>query len=275
MQDRDLKFSDWPMFDRVMETNPDICRRVLEVILGISVDAVENITSEMAISPHLGARGVRFDVVVNAGDSVYDVELQCYAHSGLGRRMRYYQAAMDSTVLKPGEDYRQLPQSFIIFLCTFDQFEQGLPVYTFEMICDESAHVSLNHGFTWVVVNATAWNELPEGALRNLLQYIACHEEGDDPLVKSIASAVETANSDALWRRESVAMISMEEILRADARDMHEQGIAEGLEQGVAIGEERMAALMAFLLESGREEDALAAASDPATRAKLLAELGL
>lgn len=287
MQERNLKFSDWPMFDRVMETNPDICRRVLEVVLGISVEEVVSVTSEQSITPHLGSHGVRLDVVVGAGESVYDVELQCYDRGSLGRRMRYYQAAMDTSALRPGEDYEQLPQSYVIFLCTFDPFAQNLPVYTFDMICDENARVHLDHGFTWLVVNASAWRTLPEGSLRNLLQYVANQDEGDDPLVKSIASAVEEANGDALWRREGLAMLTLEEDMRMYADRMHRKGLEEGREEGLLEGrnqgfeegaaksEERMAALMAFLLENGRKEDALAAATDSTRRAELLAELKL
>lgn len=115
------------------------------------------------------------------------------------------------------------------------------------------------------------WGALSRGKAKSLLQYVMGQEGNDDPLVRDIAVAVEAANGDALWRREGLAMISMEEDLRAQARIKFERGI----EQGVAIGEERMAALMVLLLESGRREDALAAANDPVRRAELLVELGL
>ncbi len=291
MQDRDLKFSDWPMFDHIMEKHPDICRRLLEVVLGMPVAAVENITAERAILPRLGSLGVRLDVIMHAGGVAYDVEMQCYSRGKLGRRMRYNQSSMDSLALKPGEDYDRLPQSFIVFICTFDPFEHELPVYTFDMICDESAHVSLDHGFKWVVLNASAWRSLPAGELKDLLHYIQEQSVSDDRLVNDIATAVEEANDDAAWRQEGLAMITLEEDLRAQARMMKEaaleqglaegraegraEGLAEGRTEGVQQGEERMAALVAFLLEHGRSDDALAAASDPARRADLLEECGL
>ena len=37
---RNLKFSEWPMFNRVMEDDPDVCRRLLEVILDEPVERV-------------------------------------------------------------------------------------------------------------------------------------------------------------------------------------------------------------------------------------------
>lgn len=61
MEIRDLRFSDWPMFNRVMEDDPDVCRRILEVVLGEPVDRIENLTTERTFEPRLGARGVRMD----------------------------------------------------------------------------------------------------------------------------------------------------------------------------------------------------------------------
>ena len=37
---------------------------------------------------------------------------------------------MDVSQLKPGEDYDTLPESYVIFICTFDPFGKGLYKYT-------------------------------------------------------------------------------------------------------------------------------------------------
>lgn len=275
MEERDLKFSDWPMFDRVMESNPEICRRVLELLLGEPVAAVERIVSERSIAPRAGAHGVRLDVVMRAGGAIYDVEMQSYSRKDLGRRMRYYQAAMDTAALRPGMDYDSLPQGYVVFLCSYDHFGDNLPVYTFSMVCAESADAHLDHGFTWVIANASAWRKLPEGGLRNLLQYVAGKGGVDDPLVNEIAAAVEKANSDERWRRENFVMLTLEEDMRAQARIMHREGREEGLKEGLKEGEDRMAALIARLMESDRTDDAFAAVTDQARRVELFEELGV
>ena len=43
---RNLLFSEYPMFDRIMEERPDLCRRVLETALGVPVDEVRNVVAE-------------------------------------------------------------------------------------------------------------------------------------------------------------------------------------------------------------------------------------
>ena len=42
------------------------------------------------------------------------------------------------SVLDKNQPYEALPDAFIIFFCTFDYLEQGLPVYTFKTLCTEN-----------------------------------------------------------------------------------------------------------------------------------------
>ena len=87
---RNLLFSEYPMFDRIMEERPDLCRRVLETALGVPVDEVRNVVAERTLQPRVGSHGVRLDAWVRTSDALYDVEMQTYSREGLGRRMRYY-----------------------------------------------------------------------------------------------------------------------------------------------------------------------------------------
>ncbi|MCI9208946.1 MAG: hypothetical protein HFJ68_10525 [Adlercreutzia caecimuris] len=80
--------------------------------------------------------------------------------------------------------------------------------------------MGLGHGFSWVVLNASAWRALPEGGLRGLLRYVATEEVGDDKLAADLAAAVEAANEDAAWREEALTMLTIEEDMRAQARFM-------------------------------------------------------
>ena len=96
--------------------------------------------------------------------------------------------------------------------------------------------MGLGHGFSWVVLNASAWRALPEGGLRGLLRYVATEEVGDDKLAADLAAAVEAANEDAAWREEALTMLTIEEDMRAQARFMMEEAREEGLAKGLAEG---------------------------------------
>ena len=151
---RDLRFSDWPMFNRVVEESPDICRRLLEVILDEPLEAVELVIGERAIEPRLGARGVRLDAFVRGSGRIYDVEMQAQSVEALGRRMRYYQASMDTGELRKGKEYVHLPDSFIVFICRNDHFGRRQPIYRFSMACEQDSKTHLEEGMHWLVLNA-------------------------------------------------------------------------------------------------------------------------
>lgn len=276
---RDLLFSEYPMFDRIMEERPDLCRRVLETALGIPVDEVRNVVAERTLQPRIGSHGVRLDAMVHTADMVYDVEMQTFSRRGLGRRMRYYQGAMDTALLRPGATYDGLPDSYIVFICLRDEFGYGLPAYTFDMACDENGSVALGHGFKWVVLNASAWEMLPDGALHGLLRYVATGEAGGDELTIDLAAAVEAANEDAPWREESLIMLTIEEDMRAQYRllkkEAREEGLAEGHAEGLAEGADRLGKLMVRLMDAGRLEEARRAATDAEYREKLFRETSI
>ena len=52
-----------------------------------------------------------------------------------GRRMRYYQAAMDVGELGSGEDFGALPESYVLFFCRHDAYGKGEPAYVIERRC--------------------------------------------------------------------------------------------------------------------------------------------
>ena len=124
MSQGDLKFSDWPMFDRVMR-DPDVCRRFLQVVLGIEVGRLDYVDVEKSLFPDIEAKSVRLDVFAKDSSHVFDVEMQSLPERRLGRRLRYYQAAMDVTSMPTGVAYDGLPESYIIFLCGHESVWEG------------------------------------------------------------------------------------------------------------------------------------------------------
>lgn len=42
----------------------------------------------------------------------------------LSKRARYYHSQMDMELLRPGNDYAELPDTYVIFICDFDPFDQ-------------------------------------------------------------------------------------------------------------------------------------------------------
>ena len=221
MKENELEFSDWPIFDLLM-TNEELCRELLEVVLDAPVSNIEYIIAENDIRPTLTNHGVRLDAYVKTENEVCNIEMQTVKRAKLGRRLRFYQGAMDTLALRRGEHYGNLPPCYIVFICLHDPFNAGLPVYTLNVKCQENTSVKTDHGFTWIVLAAPAWDRLPPGRLRNLLHYIATGEAGDDRFATKLAAAVRAANGDEAWRKEKMALLTFEEDMEIQRRMLEE-----------------------------------------------------
>ncbi len=95
---------------------PEICRLVLEIILGCKMPEVK-VHAEHSVLVSSDFRSVRFDVYASDKLQVaYDVEAQNENEGNLPKRSRYYQAEMDVSSLKPGEDFNELKPGFYLHI---------------------------------------------------------------------------------------------------------------------------------------------------------------
>lgn len=119
-------------------SDPETCKLVIGILLGRKVYKV-NVKSENTLIFNPETKCVRLDI--HATDELevhYNLEAQNLDEHNLPKRCRYYQSEMDMTSLKPGQDYNDLKEAFVIFICTFDPFGYGLCRYTFERTCKEN-----------------------------------------------------------------------------------------------------------------------------------------
>ncbi len=271
---RDLTFSDWPMFDRVMR-NPGVCRQFLQVVLGIEVGRLDYVDIEKSLFPDIEAKSVRLDVFAKDSNRIFDVEMQAFPKSALGRRLRYYQAAMDITSTSPGARYEELPESFIIFLCRHDPFGKGIPRYTFKMHCSEDISANSGCGIAWIVLNAKAWEHCANPTLKSLLKYTTEGSVEDDALVKTIDGLVKEANENREWRKNAMGVMTLEHDMAVRINVARKEGLAEGKDQGEALEAKRYNSLIDVLLDANRSEDLKRAAHDDAYRDQLFKEFGI
>ena len=140
------------VFGKTMELYPDLCRRLLEIILNIEIAKIQYPEREKTIEARSDGKGIRLDVYVEDANEErwFDVEMQVADSANLAKRMRYYQGLIDLDKLKRGQHYGKLGKSFIIFICPFDYFKQGRHVYTFRERCDQDTALVLEQQkFFW------------------------------------------------------------------------------------------------------------------------------
>lgn len=246
MKDGMLEFKDAPMFGRVMR-DPEICKGVLERVLGFEVEHIEYLNTEQVLDPATDAKGVRLDVFVRNSEHVFDIEMQVAHDLELGKRLRYYQASLDQASLDKGTHYELLEESYVIFICDFDPYGFGLPAYRLERRCMEQGRVDVRDRSHWLVLNASAWSKDEVAARASLLEYVHTGAWPEDDLIRQIDASVQSANQDREWRRSAMGFMTVEHDHRARMYAATRRGLEQGRTEGLAKGRERG-------LEEGRQE---------------------
>ena len=130
--------------------------------------------------------------------------MQTTRHAGLAKRARLYQAHMDINQLQRGQFYTSLRPSFVIFICTFDPFDEGRYLYSFRNVCRETGAELDDEAYKLFFNTAGTRGEISD-SLREILRYMNDPksypvEKADLPLIRSIDEAVDDAKMSNEWR---------------------------------------------------------------------------
>lgn len=219
-----LKISNDFMFAKVMR-NPELCKGMLERLLDIKIDHIEYPEEQKVIDISKGSKSVRLDVYLkDEKGTVYNVEIQTTNNKNLPRRTRYYAGMIDLNAIEKGADYSELPQSFVIFICTFDAFGKGLWKYTFENVCKENLEVSLNDETYKIFFNTAGTKGSISEDTKNILRFIKNNTAKDD-FTRKLAQEVQKIKENKEWQVEYMTLLMRE-------REKYKEGIAEGVIQG-------------------------------------------
>ena len=150
----ELTISDDFMFYKVMQ-NSELCKELLEIILSVEIEKLEYISRQKVLRKKYDGKGIRLDVYTkDAEGTVYNLEMQAIKKSDIPKRSRYYQGVIDTDNFKEGADYNSLNKSIIIFICRFDLFKKGRPIYTFKSFCEEEVGLELGDEATRIFINS-------------------------------------------------------------------------------------------------------------------------
>lgn len=214
----ELKFTDNFVFCKVLENNLELCRQLLELILGITIKKVKLADKEKVLDITPDGKSVRLDIYVeDKYGTVYNIEMQVAVKFNLPRRARYYQGMIDLNSIEKGAKYELLKKSFVIFICMFDPFDVGLPVYTFTNRCKEKLDLELDDGTTKVFINPYGNTEKLSSELKAFFSYLK-EEITQSDFTKQLDDEVERVRENKEWRREYMAWISALEEAREEAR---------------------------------------------------------
>ena len=91
---------------------------------------------------NLQGKEVQLDIYAIADENVrYDVEVENSKKRAVPKRTRYYSSLIDANILKKGDDFTKLPESYVIFITKNDYFNKGLPIYHIKSYIEETKEV--------------------------------------------------------------------------------------------------------------------------------------
>ncbi len=224
------------IFCKVLEENPDVSKKILEMLLNIKIDRIEKTCSEYSLKTDFDSHGVRFDVYVKDGTGrCFDIEIQTSKVTKLAKRARYYQGLMDVDNIQSGGNYESLKESYVIFLCMGDAFGYNLPVYTFRYIALEDKAIEMGDGTVNVFFNAGMYDKMESEKLRSFFKYL-CGKTSKDNFTDRLSALVERVKMNAQWRHR---YMTWEQEMRIQAEEMAKnmaENIAKDMASGMANG---------------------------------------
>ena len=220
-----LNISNDFMFAKVMR-NPELCKEMLERLLDIQIDHIEYPEEQKVIDISKDSKSVRLDVYLkDEQGTVYNIEIQTTNKKNLPKRTRYYAGMIDLNAIEKGADYTELPQSFVIFICTFDAFGKGLWRYTFENRCKENNTLLLKDGTAKIFFNTTGTKGDISEDTKNILKFIENNTTEDD-FTEKLAQEVQKIKKNKEWQVEYMTLLMRE-------REKYKEGVAEGEIKGI------------------------------------------
>lgn len=253
------------MFRAVM-SDEKLCTEMMRRILpDIEINYISIPEAQKSIKETLGTRGVRFDLYAKSDNGkIYDIEIQTTDNKDLARRSRAYQLSMGLDVLnrdrsrskKDLKHYKNIPDSYVIFICMFDPFKMGRHIYTFKNICTEAKSLAFDDGAFTIFLNAEGKADDVNPKLRAFLDFLTGKETPGDEYINELARRLAISKASIEWRRIYMYDWIFESSKLEDAR---EEAAAKARAEATAEATDRSSAIWIESLKNlGLAEDVIA-----------------
>ncbi len=136
----DMDLFDDDLMSMVFDGNIEATELLLKIILKRNDIIVVSVVGQREFqNPVVGGRDIRLDIL--AKDSTgkhYNVEVQRKPEGAHIRRARFNSSMMDSRMLKAGQEFSELQDSYMVFITQTDIFGHGIPIYTINRHFEET-----------------------------------------------------------------------------------------------------------------------------------------
>ena len=242
--------------------NKSLCKQLLERVLHIQFKTIRYMETEKTMKAQLSSKNTRLDVYVEDKDgNVADIEMQTTDTKSvinyderdektiireLPLRTRYYQNIIGTNMLRKGMHYRELRKAYVIFICTFDPFGTGLPVYHFTYRCKENGNLQMGDLTENIFLNVKAADKTDDEELAAFLRYVNGQRATTSFTRMLDKEATRIKNNDD-WRLKAMT-------LDMEIKDMKKREREKGKQEGLKAGkQERTLEIAKAMLADGME----------------------
>lgn len=227
--DTEYSLLDDKVFKIFME-DKEIAKIVIEILLNRKIKDLEYVNTEKEITGLGMERTIRYDVLCKyTEEKYYDVELQVVKQDDLMERFRIYQSFLDKHTIRKGEkEYIKARETFIIFICNFDLFEDGLGEYNIVNYCIENKKIC-NDKTNKKIINLKG-EKIKNPEVKELIKLFKEKEYNDsDKKIDKLGKRLEEImNTNQFYRRY--------EVMQTKERMLIDEGIKIGIEKGMKQG---------------------------------------
>ena len=211
---------------------------VLRIILDMPDLQVIDVRTQVFVENLLN-RSVRLDVL--ATDSIgrkINVEIQRSDKGAGKKRARYTSSMMDANLLRKGTDFKELPETFVIFITEHDVLGRGRPLYHIGRYIFDT-NESFDDGSHILYVNGAYRDATPLGKLMHDFSCTNPNNMYYDVLAERVRFFKES--------KEGVSIMC--KVIEDMRKEEREAGIREGMKQGMKQG---MMTTARRMLETGK-----------------------
>ncbi len=226
-------------FADVLRGDLELARDFISVLIGKKIGKVKLAQRESAFDISPLTKGVRFDVYLkDDNEESFDVELQVSNEEDLEKRIRYYHSIMTADSLLKGEEYRNLKDSYVIFIFVkHDPFKLGKTMYEIGSTVLNADNRRINDGMHTYVFNFTKNREKNgDSKIEEIAEYFYNGNVGG-VMSGRMDLKIQDLNEKPTWREKIMTLEQELKIARNRGYDEgHRKGLEEGREKGLAEG---------------------------------------
>lgn len=162
------------VFERNIEATEFLINTILE---RDDLKVLEVVGQKEFKNPYFGGRTIKIDIYAeDANGKIYDIEVQRSDDGAVPERARFHNAMLDVRLLKERQKFKEIKDSYVIFITQNDVLGDGLPLYHVERTIKET-HKDFNDGSHIIYVNGAYKND--EDPIGRLVHDFGCVRSAD------------------------------------------------------------------------------------------------